>query len=344
MAACWTELAKSKLIDLNVVGIDSNLADPSQPTFSHDLLKSVPHSLLNESSVNNLSHLIRLVQDFDPHVIYMGGWTPNAYRQLILSPAVKNIPLILGMDNPYRGDLRQRLGKFLLRKMVARVNKVAVTGERAWQFAKYLGVAEGRIFKGMYGVDADQLGLAYSERMKSVWPKRFVFVGRYIERKGFDILIEAFRRFRLEGNSDWALHVLGKGPLKSQIPTGVGIHDLGEVNPENIPGHLASAGVFLLPSRYDAWPLAIVEAASAGLPVLCTAACGSAVELVRHRYNGYICETGNVQKLKEALEWFAKNAEHLPVMGQRSLQMAAPWSARQWAERFEAEVSELCGA
>jgi glycosyltransferase involved in cell wall biosynthesis len=49
-----------------------------------------------------------------------------------------------------------------------------------------------------------------------------------------------------------------------------------------------AAGAFLCQADLILGPLALVEAAAAGLPIICTDACGSAVEVIRPGYNGLI--------------------------------------------------------
>ena len=96
----------------------------------------------------------------------------------------------------------------------------------------------------------------------------------------------------------------------------------------------AEAGVFVLPSRFDPWPLALVEAAAAGLPVICSDACGSAVEIVRSGYNGVRVADENTEALASALARIHDTHDALPEWGRRAQQFAMPYSAEQWAERW----------
>ena len=76
-----------------------------------------------------------------------------------------------------------------------------------------------------------------------------------------------------------------------------GVTNMGFVQPSKQPEIFASHGVFILPSRYDPWPLVIVEACASGLPVVHTEACGSAVELVRPYFNGVSVTTDDAASL-----------------------------------------------
>jgi glycosyltransferase involved in cell wall biosynthesis len=104
---------------------------------------------------------------------------------------------------------------------------------------------------------------------------------------------------------------------------------------------LVQAGVFVLPSTYDPWPLALVEAAGSGLPIICSEACGSSVELVRHLHNGWLSATGDSQSLAAAMVAAHRSHGCLATIGARSLPMAAAYSAERWAERLVEMVDDL---
>ena len=94
------------------------------------------------------------------------------------------------------------------------------------------------------------------------------------------------------------------------------------------------AGAFLLPSRFDPWPLALVEAAAAGLPVICTNVCGSSVEVIRSGYHGLVIPANHVQSLCQAMIEIHNAYPELPEWGHRGQQLAKPYSASEWAKRW----------
>ena len=91
-----------------------------------------------------------------------------------------------------------------------------------------------------------------------------------------------------------------------------------------------------MPSRYEPWGVAIAEAAAAGLPILCTEACGASVELVRPYYNGLIVPTDDAQSLADAMIWCHAHRDRLAEFGERGRSLAAAYSADVWAERWAA--------
>ena len=86
-----------------------------------------------------------------------------------------------------------------------------------------------------------------------------------------------------------ARHVApGVGPLADTIGSIDGVDMLGFVQPDEMPSVFARAGCLVLPSRHEPWAVVIHEAASAGLPVVCTRACGASTRLVLDGLNGAV--------------------------------------------------------
>jgi glycosyltransferase involved in cell wall biosynthesis len=159
------------------------------------------------------------------------------------------------------------------------------------------------------------------------------------------VLVYGYRMYRelaaKAGEDPWPLTCCGTGPLAHLLEEQPGIENLGFVQPDAMRQQMTRAGVFVLPSRYDPWPLAIVEACAAGLPVIATEACGSTVELVRPEYNGFLIPTGDAQALADAMLRAHQQLDRLPEYGIRANQFAAAYSAQVWADRMMAIFEEV---
>lgn len=155
-----------------------------------------------------------------------------------------------------------------------------------------------------------------------------------IPRKGFDLLLEGYRDYRGRVGDPWPLRCCGAGPLASAAASVDGVEHLGFVQPPEMTDILRNHGVLTLFSLYDPWPLVIAEGCAAGLPVVCSEACGSSVELVRHLHNGLLVPTGNSRSIADALCWIHVHYSDLPEMGRRGVHLAAAYSADTWADRL----------
>ncbi len=86
--------------------------------------------------------------------------------------------MLISIDTPWRGTLRQLVGLIPLRAYAKNFCGAIVPGERAWQYGYRLGFTDRPIYKILYGVDDRLLSQSYLARTRSEWPRRFLFVGR----------------------------------------------------------------------------------------------------------------------------------------------------------------------
>jgi glycosyltransferase involved in cell wall biosynthesis len=250
------------------------------------------------------------------------------------------------MDTPWWGTPRQWLAQVWLARYIRRMDLAVVSGERSWQYAWRLGVPQGRIRRGLYGIDGTGCTAAYDCRTARPggWPRAFLFVGRLDPVKGIRTLLDGYRRYRTSTPDPWPLIVCGTGPLQPEVAAEPGVDLRGFVQPGDLPRVWSEAGAFVMASNYDPWPLALVEACAAGLPVIHTDACGSAVEMVRPYYNGITIGTGDAAALARGMQWMHLHHELLPVFGCRAHELAAAYSATVWADRWAEWLGELTAA
>ena len=340
MAACWRELASRAGIEPLVF----NFQRQTDTAFNDEqIMTGIPHKMLPIDHADPAGAIRQIILDHRADVVSVAGWAYPAYLHLARDPARAAIPFVMVMDTPLRRTWRQRLARFKLGWYLARMSRVMVPGERAWQYAKFLNLPESKIRRGVYGVDYGALAPLHAQRaaQSGGWPKRILFAGRYVEEKGVGVLLDAYARYRKAVPDPWPLTCCGMGSMKSALAAREGIDDLGFVQPADMPAAMVRHGVFVLPSRFDPWPLVIVEASAAGLPVVCTEACGSAVELVRSHYTGWLAATGDAADLARGLILAHESYSQLPVMGRRAQHLAEAYSAQAWADRWEQMCREL---
>ncbi|MFT5251049.1 MAG: glycosyltransferase involved in cell wall biosynthesis [Flavobacteriales bacterium] len=95
--------------------------------------------------------------------------------------------------------------------------------------------------------------------------KYFISVGRFSKEKNFSFLIERFMQMNLK---DYKLIVLGEGPLYKQM---VSVIDESIILPgfrDNVSDYLFAADYYISSSLTEGMPLSVLEAMSAGLPLL----------------------------------------------------------------------------
>lgn len=330
MAACWRTLAKVPDIDVRVMAYGSSDAT----AFRRDLMAGLDWVPLDDKQRHDTRFLQSSIHEWNPDVVIVSGWLNRAYRNIPRLTARPGRRFFMTMDMPWRGTLKQQVGRVVLGPYCRTFDMVVTTGERSWQYATRLGVPENRIARGLYGIDHAGFAKMLDARIGDpIWPRRFLFAGRYVPEKGIDLLVDAYREYRDRVSDPWPLTCCGQGPLKEWLCGIEGLEDRGFVQPSELHAIMASSGGFILPSVFDPWPLALVEACSAGLPVIASNACGSAVELIRDGYSGFTFPTGDRDGLVQAL-CRVHESPQLPEIGRRARDFAAPYSAEEWAQRW----------
>lgn len=148
-------------------------------------------------------------------------------------------------------------------------------------------------------------------------------IGRLSREKDWATLIEAFAAFRSRAGASSRLVIYGEGQerpalhaLIQQLGVGHAIDLPGAVNRTELPNRLAKADLFVLPSRFEGFGIAAIEAMALGIPTI-TADYRASLDYVEHGVTGHRFSIGNVQALAELLLWHYRNRSASRIMGER---------------------------
>ncbi|PIP71766.1 MAG: hypothetical protein COW89_10050, partial [Nitrospinae bacterium CG22_combo_CG10-13_8_21_14_all_47_10] len=153
------------------------------------------------------------------------------------------------------------------------------------------------------------------------------FVGSGFERKGLKPLLQATPYLRPE---DWKLVIMGKGNWKKYIqfsPENLRSRIIYKEPVPDIEKYYSAADIFVLPSIYEPFGNANLEALASGLPVITTRHCGAA-DIIQHKKNGLIVE--NPESAQEI-------AENINTLFDQDLRQSMSQNARALAEQFSVE-------
>lgn len=334
MAACWRRLAATQGVQLTVF---SELHRHAQTAYNESsLLAGIDHHLRYSDEPLDRPALISTIASLEPDAMIVLGWRSEMCRAAVESPALATVPKLLAFDLQFAFTLRKLLAPLALRSYVRRFVGAFVPGERSAEYARWLGFPAARIERGLTGLDTAAYAEAAASRPADPYLRKFLYVGRYAHEKGIDVLIDAYKAYRATVADPWPLTCCGMGPEAARLKGVEGVLDRGFVQPADLPSVYGSHGAFVLPSRYEPWGFVIQEAAAAGLPIVCTSACGAQAELVRPFDTGIVCKPGSATSLADALRWVHTHEHDLPAMGRRGMALVEPYATDRWASRVVA--------
>jgi glycosyltransferase involved in cell wall biosynthesis len=144
-----------------------------------------------------------------------------------------------------------------------------------------------------------------------------VMVARFCKQKDHATLLRAMSHLKAH---PWRLKLVGAGPLLEatrQLASSLGLAErvefLGEC--KNTPEILSQSSVFVLSTFYEAFPISILEAMRAGLPIVATSV-GGIPEAVSHGVSGFLVPLSQENLMAESLERLFMDAALRERLGQ----------------------------
>lgn len=324
----------------------SSLIEHNQPINVYIIRKEInthapfKFNLTNVTVYNRAEHtdteLILLAKRINPDAIFCGGWASKIYLKIIAQHK-KKIPTILGFDNIWEGTVKQNLACLIAPFYITNIfNKCFVPGIEQQKFALKMGFKKNQIAIGAYSCDYHFFNKQYlinKEIKQNCFPKRFIYVGRYLKHKGIEDLWKAFIDLQNDAPSAWELWCIGTGDVEPVIHNK--IKHMGFVQPSDLKEYISKTGVFVLPSHFEPWGVVIHEFAAAGFPIICSDKVGARTTFVEENVNGYIYKAGNINELKAVLKKMMSLSDHqVFLMAEQSAIKAEQITPETWAHQL----------
>lgn len=283
-------------------------------------------------SKDSEARILSEIEAFSPQLILCSGWGNKFYLSVIKKyrTRAKNVVFI---DNQWLGSAKQYFLRLISPVWLRRLfHATWVPGEPQKLYAQKLGFKSNQIFTGLYVADSNLFKAIGEEKLKQkgVFPKVMISVARYIAQKDLPTLWNAFIKANANTGNHWQLHCFGFGDLYHLRIENNYIKHHGFVQPEAMRAYLPQSGVYVLPSLFEPWGVAVHEMAMSALPMILSDKIGSA-SFFLDKYNGCIFEAGNELMLQEKLEKLMNlTDEELWKMAHHSFEQGTKLELSDW--------------
>lgn len=263
-------------------------------------------------AVRQLARFVRLCRRLDARLVHTCDLYANVFG--LTGAGLARVPSRIGSRREVLTGDKSR-AELACQRVVYRAADVVVANSRAAsdQLMRE-GVAAEKTRLIPNGVD-----VAAFTRARTPGPiRRIVMVANLRPEKGHDVLIEAAPHIRAR-HPDVRFTLAGDGPRREALEClararGVasGIEFLGQA--DDVPALLAESDLFVLPSRSEAMPNAVIEAMAAGLPVVASRV-GGIPELVADGRTGVLVPAGDPAALARAIVELMDRPAHAGSLG-----------------------------
>ena len=170
-------------------------------------------------------------------------------------------------------------------------------------------------------------------------------VGRLAFEKGMDLLLDAWAD-AVPHHPDWVLRIYGAGveePALRAHCTSLGLDDTVEWmgSTDDVLGALRGASVFAQASRAEGFPITLLEAMAAGIPVAAFVCAPGVREIVEHGEDGLLARLGNTMELAGHLDALMSGRELRDRLGDAAFRNVRRYSSTEITDRWEELFSFL---
>ena len=194
-------------------------------------------------------------------------------------------------------------------------------------------------------INHDKKMTVYERIPSSVKEKRIITVGRIDDNKNQRLLVEAYVKI-VDHYPDWSLELIGDGSGRqaleeyvSTLPCKDRISFAGSV--DDVAKRMSEASIFVLPSKIEGMPNALIEAMVMGMACISTdCPCGGPRDLIAaDESNGILVPVDNVDAMAMALKRLITNAPLRQSMGDNARKIIATLNPdtvnKQWKNYIE---------
>lgn len=238
----------------------------------------------------------------------------------------------------------------LKRQIIPLFDAALLSGQAHIDYFDSLGLPEARAFTGYSVVDhayfaeaaeaarRAPLGFAHLPGL-GTGRQFFLASGRFLKRKNWPGLIQAYAKYRARVDRPWDLVLLGDGDERPTVEATMRAHGAEGVTLagfrqiDELPAYYARASAFVHPAFSEQWGLVVNEAMAAELPVIVSKRTGASA-LVEEGRNGFVFDAEDTDALAARMAALSqKSPAEYQAMREASAEIIASWTPEWFAEQ-----------
>ena len=289
------------------------------------------HNSIFYRNISRTKKLYKIVKKERPTLII--SFLPESNFRAIIAAKLNKIPIIISVRNNPAQEYKSKFYYYAQKILYPIADGVVFQTEDAkkWFPQKIQDKSE---------IIMNQVASIFF-KVNNISEDYYVSVGRLTEQKNYELLIRAFARF-VQKTSPQKLFIYGEGELKQKLQNLINENKMSEYIilkgiSENIPLVLSKAKAFIMSSKYEGMPNALLEAMAVGVVVVATdCPCGGPKMLINNKKNGILVNNNDEEELFNALVYIENNKYEREKMKKNAKVFAARFRPeyvfRQWTK------------
>lgn len=185
-------------------------------------------------------------------------------------------------------------------------------------------------------------GKSISDRNEKI----FLAVGRLTYQKGFDLMLEAWKIVE-ERLDTWKLVIVGSGEDEEKLKDIIKVNKLKRVelipNTSNIESWYDRACIYTMSSRYEGFPMVVLEAMAKGLPIISFDCVTGPNEMIKNLTTGILVKDGDISELAREMIELANDRKRQDIYSTETKKYIKNFYISKIIDDWERLLTDLVG-
>lgn len=282
----------------------------------------IPLNIHKYGVFQTLKRVKQIIKELNPTIVHTHLDKSNLFAAYLASK--EKVPVVIRHD--HSSTWPPLPSYFFWRRLIEKLGRfqteVIAVSEAVRKFNLAAGVSDNKITVIHNGIDLKRFS---TDKKRLSYPV-IGYVGRLHFKKGVKYLIKALPLVAKE-KPDVKLFIVGDGPQKKELLKlcqGIGLKDnvVFFGNRKDVQKFYRLFDVFVLPSLFEACPLALMEAMASGCPVVASNL-GGITEIVTDKLDGLIFQARDSQMLAEKILCLLNNPKYASALTKQAVKKVA---------------------